>query len=114
MGDEHLVQIVEKSSPTCHVGDLNDVPESVWPTLLSSKRATPSAQNLLSYIDNVGPLDGDAAIFLDGTEAIEESDQLSDDDRRRLAVAILGAGSVISSTAHRVQLALSADATSSF
>lgn len=110
VGDEHLVQIVEKSSPTCHVGDLNDVPESVWPTLLSSKRATPSAQNLLSYIDNVGPLDGDAAIFLDGTEAIEESDQLSDDDRRRLAVAILGAGSVISSTAHRVQLALSADA----
>ena len=109
VGDEHLVQIVEKSSPTCHVGDLTDVPESVWPTILSSKRATPSALNLLNYIDNVGPLDGNAAIFLDGTEAIEES-ELSDDDRRRLAVAILGAGSVIPSTAHRVQLALSINA----
>ncbi|WP_454167800.1 YobI family P-loop NTPase [Microbacterium lacticum] len=105
--DKYLAQIVEMASEKCRVTTITDAPRPAWPTLAATKRMTPSAQNLLAYVDAIGALDDSASHLLTGVEAVEQPEEVSDTERVRLAVAILSAQDVIPSAAHRVQLAAS-------
>lgn len=105
--DEHLAQLVHRAATSCHVADITEVPEQVWPVLAATKRMAPSAQNLLAYLDHVGTLDDNVGTLLSGVEAIDSPSPVSDAQATRLAVAILGAAQAIPSPTHRVTLTLS-------
>lgn len=105
--DHYLSQIARCASDECRVGDFNDAPQSVWPTLAATKRITPSARNLLLYLDSLGALDENVGALLTGVTAIDEPDAVPDGDRVRLAVAMLAARQTIPSATHRVELAAS-------
>ena len=107
--DHHLSQIVRRSSDGCRIDDFDDAPQSVWPTLAVTKRTTPSARNLLRYLDNLGAVDENIGALLTDVATIDEPDGVSVGDRDRLAVAILSARQSISSAGHRVKLAASLD-----
>lgn len=105
--DDYLSEIVRRASEECHVDEFDDAPESVWPTLAATKRTISSAQNLTMYLDNLGMLDENIGALLADVTAIDEPNAVTDEDRFRLAIAILGARQTIPSAAHRVELAAS-------
>lgn len=106
--DPHqLAHLIRASSSDCHVENLSDAPESVWSTLAAQHRMTPSASNLLKYLDHAGSIDDSAAKLLERVETIPATNQVPDADRARLAAAILSARDSIPSADHRVNLAAS-------
>lgn len=109
---KHVNEIIKYASSACHVENVADAPESVWLTLASDKRITPTAINLITYLDHVGSIDDSAAQLLEDVQEIPIADDLSSADRDRLALGILNAGDSIPSADHRVKLAVSLDPTS--
>ncbi|MBD3941197.1 hypothetical protein IF188_05725 [Microbacterium sp. NEAU-LLC] len=107
VNDEQLTQLVRRAATNCHVDDITEVPEQVWPALAATKRMVPSVQNLLAYLDHVGTVDDNIGILLAQVEEISSPAPVSDVDGTRLAVAVLGAAEAIPSPTHRLRLALS-------
>lgn len=105
--DSLLSKIVQYASDECRIDDFDDAPQPVWPTLAATKRTAPTARNLLLYLDTFGALDENIGVLMTDVAAIEDPDTVSEAERTRLAVALLGARQTIPSVTHRVELAAS-------
>lgn len=98
-------RIVELAAEECRVGSLAEVPQLSWPALASGKRTSPSAENLLMYLDAIGAIDDHIGALLNGVQRITDIARVQAADRARLATAILNAHTSVPSPRERVTLA---------
>lgn len=101
LGEQHeswttdqLGAVIEGSSDSVKVVDLHNVPESIWPALVRSHHAFPSAANVVEY-SKVRGIDEDLAEFLspEGAAPVEllDVDEVGDTARAELAIKLLNA-----------------------
>lgn len=105
--NESLDQIVRLASEQCRVDRLDEAPQAAWPIIAATKRTSPAARNLLTYLDGVGTFDDSLGALLVKVTNVDEPDAVAEADRIQLAVSILNARDAIPSPVHRVQLAVS-------
>lgn len=89
---ETLEALVRRASPDCILGDLNEVPTSVWPVLARCRRLATTYANIAAYLAGHGGVDEHLASTLIGHPVITSLENVAQDDRRGLAIRLLGAG----------------------
>lgn len=88
LDDTSLDRLLQLAHPDAVVERFADAPESSWPSLARTKRFTPTALNVITYLkseQHVGS-HGDLARSLATTSAILSVNEASDDDKTELAV----------------------------
>jgi hypothetical protein len=101
-----LGQVLRRSDPATALQDITTVPLSTWKAVIKAARATPTVENIWSYIQE-NQLDDDLTRFLapDGKIPIDllDADEAEDDVKNQLAVEILNASAHLPASV-RVQL----------
>ncbi|MFC7925183.1 DNA-binding protein [Microbacterium laevaniformans] len=90
-----LRQVIAAASPESRITNLNDVPEDAWAPLAQESRFPASFANVTAYVARAGGVDGALAAVLESDQAISELGNAEQNDRRDLAVTIIGAASVL-------------------
>ncbi len=93
---DQISAVIASTSDSVKIADLHKVPESIWPLLVQSHHALPSAANVVSYSKQFG-IDKELAGFLShhGDAPIEllDIDEVEDTVRAELAIKLLNASS---------------------
>lgn len=105
--DVNLIgRLIKSASPACRVTSLTQAPEETWPFLAAGDRIDPTFPNTKGYIYEYG-VDEHFGPLLARHEAITESGDVPQEDRREIAVDILAASQHIPDVVARVRLAKS-------
>lgn len=86
--DALIERTVRLASSGCGVSELTHTPQAAWRELLTSARTMPTAGNLSTWVQSVGPLEPIQAALTDDTELIGV-EQLDQSHRMELAIALL-------------------------
>lgn len=101
-----LADVLATAAPDSRLADLEDVPETTWPTLASARLFQPTLRNVAAYHRSIGEIDHALAQLLTATQSVEAEDE-DEATRQSIAIAIVNAGSVLPDAKLRVQLAAS-------
>jgi hypothetical protein len=105
--EDQLREIIYLGAPSATIRNLEDVPQTLWPTIVDARLMAPTASNLSSYA-RVQGVDGHLAAFLtaDEDEPVEIQDvvEVNAEARMTLAVTFLNAATHLTAQV-RVQLA---------
>jgi hypothetical protein len=107
--DSSMLEIVQLAAKECRADALPDAPQRSWPALAVGQRTSPSAANLLAYLNAFGEIDENIGVLLADVHAIADIERVAASERARLATAILNAHASIPSSRERVALARSLD-----
>jgi len=102
-----IKRLVANSSGDCVVSDLGNVPEPVWEALVAEQRVSITFGNVFAYFEAKGSIDQPLSSLLSGRNAIAAASEADQEDRAKLAVAIINSGAASGHAQHRIDLALS-------
>lgn len=91
---DQIGAVIEGSSDSVKIADLNRVPEAFWPLLVQSGHVLPSAANVVEYIKKFGiDLEITGLLSPDGAKPVEllDLDEVEDAARAELTIKILNA-----------------------
>lgn len=86
--DDHLVALLDLSSPGAVINTITTVDKDAWPMVIHARRIEPTEQNVLAYASEIG-VDEKLAAFLEDAGKLQGVDQLGREDRLQLALELL-------------------------
>lgn len=104
--DDQLRLVLDGSTKSATIEDIEDVPESTWRTIVDAGLMGPTAANVWTYVQAYGVDEQLSGLLAgDGVDPVEllEVEKVADDDRDLLAVRVLNASTHLTAQA-RVQL----------
>ncbi|MBJ7557013.1 DNA-binding protein, partial [Marinomonas spartinae] len=101
---DDLYEIIENASDHCIIENLNDVQKDAWQCLAEFNRFTATFDNITSYISAIGAIDKYIENILIKNTAITDHESVPEDEREKLAIAILHADKNRLTSIHRAQL----------
>ena len=104
-----LDEVIKHADPDCQVVDLAEVSEGLWPVLAEHLRFSATFDNVSGYVEGLGAVDAHLAKVLAAAGEIAMVDSAEEEQKARLAIAILGARDQLSSAALRAALVASLD-----
>lgn len=99
-----LARVLDMTELDVQVGEIADVPQSVWSTLATRKRFPATFSNVASYINAIEVVDADIASLLESAGTISGAKELADADKVGMYSIILGASDVLPDPEIRVKL----------
>ena len=104
---DHLEGLVAGTPANMRVEVLEDAPEKSWRALARHRRTPATFDNVAAYLGNDGPVDGDLAVLLAGTDGINGLADVSETDKRDLAVRLVNADPDVLGAEKRVAIVAS-------
>lgn len=92
---ELLERFIEATSDESRIADVEDVPEGTWPVLAAHDKFPATFSNVTRYIEQIGSVDVNLAVVLASGEEIIEHEDVDEDEKRSLAVALISTPSTL-------------------
>ncbi|MGO1231339.1 YobI family P-loop NTPase [Glutamicibacter arilaitensis] len=88
---ELLDRFVSGVSDESHIEHLEDVPQDTWSIFASHNCFSSTYPNVSAYVEAIGRIDEHLAVVLSDTKCISHHDDVSEEEKRSLAVELIGA-----------------------
>jgi len=90
-----LERFIEAASDESRIADVGDVPEEAWPVLAAHDKFPATFSNVTRYIAQIGSVDVNLAVVLASGEEIIEHEDVDENEKRSLAVALISTPSTL-------------------
>lgn len=92
---DQLDRFIAGVSDESRIADVEDVPEETWTVLAAHGKFPATFSNVTRYIEQIGSPDVNLAVLLASAEEITEHEDVDEDAKRSLAIALISTSSTL-------------------